>query len=336
MAVEDRLKDAVLEMGADFVGIAPRSRFAAAPQFSDPSRLLPKYCSVVAFGIAMDRGILEAWFSKYSRRPMVLQTKLGTDEVNRIAFKTSRWLERQGYKSTFVAQNFSYNAFRGRPDFSHKHAAVAAGLGRLGLSSLFVHPKYGAAVYMSSVLTEAPLEPDPMLEEDSCHHCNLCVEICPTRAIHEEKEKTFVMEGQDYTHRWIDKMACGWGCGGLSGHRYQIGKKTVGTWAYNDLEMPQDRWEFTPKFMEADRKLRHPAEIAESEITNGTEYCGNCSKLCVGSKKDNAAMFKLHVDSGVADIPTDPGVLYYLRQANLRLQPYAIPVEEIEALMHSK
>ena len=52
MTVEDRLKDAVLEMGADFVGIAPRSRFAAAPQFSDPSRLLPKYCSVVAFGIA--------------------------------------------------------------------------------------------------------------------------------------------------------------------------------------------------------------------------------------------------------------------------------------------
>jgi len=332
MSLEDSLKDAVLEIGADFVGIAPRSRFAAAPPFSDPARLLPKYRSVVAFGIAMDQGTLEAWFSKSNRRPMVLQNRLATDEIDRISFKTSRWLERQGYKSTFVAENGYYNGFRGRPDFSHRHAAVAAGLGRLGLSSLLVHPKYGAAVYPSSVITEAPLEADPMLEEDPCHHCNLCIEICPTKAIDREREVSFHIEGQEYTHRWVDKVACGWGCAGLSGHRYQIGKKTVGTWAYNDLEMPQDRREFTPRFLEADRKLRHPAELAEIEITSGTQFCGNCTKVCVGSKKENAAMFKLHVDSGIVDIPRDPALMYYLRQANARLQPYAIPVEEVEAL----
>jgi hypothetical protein len=79
-------------------------------------------------------------------------------------------------------------------------------------------------------------------------------------------------------------------------------------------------------------QLRHPAELAEIEITSGTQFCGNCTKVCVGSKKENAAMFKLHVDSGVVDIPQDPALMYYLRQANARLQPYAIPVEEVEAL----
>jgi len=51
-----------------------------------------------------------------------------------------------------------------------------------------------------------------------------------------------------------------------------------------------------------------------------------------GSKKENTAMFKLHLDSGIVDIPKDPSLMYNLRQANLRLEPYAIAVEEIEAI----
>jgi epoxyqueuosine reductase QueG len=327
MSLEENVKEKVFSLGAEFVGIAPRSRFEFAPEYARPDRLLPKFRSVVAYGIAMDRGALEAYFSKASRRPIQLHMQLATDELNNISLHLARWLERQGNKSLYIAQNGYYHLYRGRPDFSHRHAAVAAGLGRLGLSSNFVHTQFAGAVHLASVITEAELDPDPMVtdEDNPCHQCKTCINICPVQAISQERTKTFFMEGQEYTHQWLNRIKCGWGCGGFAGHQYQIGKRTVGTWAYNDLPMPSNPDELRAKFIEANHFLRHPMELAEMQITNGTQYCGYCHKVCVGSKKDNAAMLKLHLNSGPVQIPDDPTMLLHLEDANTRLEKYRIP-----------
>jgi ferredoxin len=337
MSLEEKVRSRVLDLDADFVGIAPRSRFDGAPEHSDPQKVLPNFHSVIAFGIAMNRGALEAWFNKSNRRPLVLQNRLATEELDRISLHLSRWLERHGFKSVFVSQNLCFNTFRGRPDFSHKHAAMAAGLGRLGLSSNFVHTKFGAAVHLASVITEADLAPDPMIDDDHapCHRCKICLEICPVQAISREREKSFIMEGQEYFHQWVDKLRCGWGCAGLSGHQYQIGNRAAGTWSYNNLPVPPDRREFGTKFIEADHFLRHPMELAEVLITEGTEYCGNCNKVCVGSKRDNAALLRLHVNSGIVKIPADLTLVLHLESANAKLEKYRIPAEEVAALLKS-
>ena len=337
MSLEEKVKEKVLDLGVDFVGIAPRHRFENAPAFSDPRKLLPNFHSVVAFGVAMSRGALEAWFSKANRRPLVLQDQLAIEEVERISLHLSGWLERQGFKSVFIGKIGYYNTFRGRPDFSHKHAAVAAGLGRLGQSSLFVHTKFGASVHLASVITEAELVPDPLVsdEDDPCHRCKFCIEVCPAQAISRERTKSFFMEGREFSHQWVNKLRCAWGCAGLSGHQYQIGNRTVGTWAYNELPIPQELSDYSTRYIEADRFLRHPMEVAEMVITKGTEYCGNCHKICVGSKKDNAALFKLHLNSGVLEIPAERSMLHQIESANAKLDKYHVPVEEVEALVRS-
>ena len=335
MSFEEELKERVLDLGADFVGIASQSRFDRAPDFSDPKTLLPGFRSVVAFGIAMNRGSLEAWFSKRSRRPQVLSDQLATEELDRISLQLSRWLERKGHKTVFVSQNGYYNLITGRPDFSHKHAAVAAGLGRLGLSSNFVHTRHGAAVHISSVLTEAELRPDPLIgdEDNPCHRCKTCLEICPEQAMSRDQEVSFVMEGQEFFHQRLDGLRCAWGCAGLSGHHYKIGKRTVGTWAYNDLPRPTGLVEFFGKLLEADRFLRHPKELAEMVLTNGTEYCGNCAKICVGSKEETTALFKMYLNSGPVKIPDDPSLVLNLITENQKLEKYRIPEEEIKGLI---
>ncbi|MBL7176342.1 MAG: epoxyqueuosine reductase [Desulfobacteraceae bacterium] len=337
MSLEENIKERVMDLGADFVGIASHSRFEGAPEFSNPQTLLPNFRSVIAFGIVMNHGALEAWFSKRSRRPMVLQDGLATQEIDRISLHLSRWLERQGYKTVFVSQNGYYNVMRGRPDFSHKHAAVAAGLGRLGLSSNFVNTRFGAAVHISSVITETELSPDPVIteEDNPCHGCKTCLQICPEQAMNREVQTSFIMEGKEHFHQKLDGLRCAWGCAGLSGHQYQIGNRTTGTWSYNDLPRPTDRREFYSKFLEADRVLRHPKELAETIITNGTEYCGNCHKVCVGSKEETAALLKLHLESGVVDIPEDRSLILNLTTANSRLEKYHIPTEEIKALLRA-
>ena len=224
---------------------------------------------------------------------------------------------------------------RGRPDFSHKHAAVAAGLGRLGLSSNFVQARYGAAVHLTSVLTEAELRPDPLLndEDNPCRSCKTCLEICPEQAMSRDVQASFVIEDKEYFHQRLDGLRCAWGCAGLSGHHYKIGKRTVGTWSYNDIERPTGPLEFFGKFQQADRSLRHPKELAEMILTDGTQYCGNCLKICVGSKADVTALFKMHLNSGVVEIPDDPSLVLNLVGANSRLEKYQIPQEEIEALI---
>lgn len=335
MSLDDNVKEEVLSLGADFVGIAPRSRFEFAPEHARPDRLLPNFRSVVAYGIAMDRGALEAYFRKASRRPIHLHMQLATDELDHISLRLSRWLERQGHKSLFIAQNGNYHVYRGRPDFSHRHAAVAAGLGRLGLSSNFVHTQFRGAVHLASVITEAELAPDPMVsdEDNPCHQCKTCINICPVQAISQERTKSFFMEGREYSHQWLNRIRCGWGCGGYAGHQYQVGKHTVGSWAYNDLPIPSEPDELRAKIIEADRFLRHPMELAEKIITNGTQYCGYCHKVCVGTKKDNAALLKLHIDSGLVEIPEDPTMLLHLESANTNLEKYHIPAEGVEAFV---
>jgi epoxyqueuosine reductase QueG len=335
MTFEDEVKDCVLDLGADFVGIASRSRFEGAPDFADPKALLPDFRSAIAFGIAMNRGALEAWFSKRTRRPQVLSDRLATEELDRISLHLSRWLERRGHKSLFVSQNGYYNFMRGRPDLSHKHTAVAAGLGRLGLSSNFVHTRYGAAVHISSILTEAELRPDPLVSDKDhpCDRCKTCLEICPEEAMSRDEQASFVMEGKEYFHQKVDGLRCAWGCAGLSGHHYKIGTRTTGTWSYNDIERPTNLVEFFGKFLEADRSLRHPKELAEIILTNGTEYCGNCAKICVGTKEESTALLKVHLNSGVVKIPDDPTLVLNLAAANSQLEKYRIPEEEIQALV---
>jgi epoxyqueuosine reductase QueG len=66
---------------------------------------------------------------------------------------------------------------------SYKHAAEAAGLGRIGMSSVLITPEYGPRVRLALCLTEAALEPSPLIEEQICRYCNICVGKCPANAL---------------------------------------------------------------------------------------------------------------------------------------------------------
>jgi hypothetical protein len=148
-----------------------------------------------------------------------------------------------------------------------------------------------------------------------------------------EVQTSFVIEGKEHFHQRLDGLRCAWGCAGLSGHHYKIGSRTAGTWSYNDIPRPTGLLEFFGKFLEADRFLRHPKELAEMVLTDGTEYCGNCLKVCVGSKEETTALFKLHLNSGVAEIPDYPSLVLNLVAANSKLEKYRVPEEEINALV---
>ncbi len=65
----------------------------------------------------------------------------------------------------------------------HKTVATRAGLGWIGQNCLLVTREFGAAVRLSSLLTNAPLDCDASISESQCGSCSLCVEACPASAL---------------------------------------------------------------------------------------------------------------------------------------------------------
>lgn len=61
--------------------------------------------------------------------------------------------------------------------------AQQAGLGYIGKNTMLITPKFGSWVFLSEVLTSLELDPTPSTDPETCGHCRLCLDICPTGAL---------------------------------------------------------------------------------------------------------------------------------------------------------
>ena len=197
------VKEFTLNQGVSVVGISVPERFEGAPKGHHPLDWVPRAKSIVTFGMAMLELICE-WENMMKESEMVpaehrneiLQNyvyrasayDVVNDQLTFIGLKLANFLEAQGHRSFYLPATWghAYEAQSskvpgGRGLFSQRHAAVRAGLGEFGLNNVVVNPKHGPRIRWNSVITEAPLAPDPMLTEKSClgDSCRLCVDQCP-------------------------------------------------------------------------------------------------------------------------------------------------------------
>ena len=122
-------------------------------------------------------------------------------DLQSISMHTSILLEDYGYRSVYLPTTYGMTLSwpgnyiwdfpkmksAGGP-FSHRHAAVAAGLGQIGRNNLFMTEKHGPRVRLVSIITEAELNPDPQLTKAIClgEKCNICAKSCPSKAFSTE------------------------------------------------------------------------------------------------------------------------------------------------------
>ncbi|MEE8470448.1 MAG: hypothetical protein V3S51_03880 [Dehalococcoidia bacterium] len=96
-------------------------------------------------------------------------------QLDLLACKVALFIESGGGRAIPVPSDEPYLYWEsaklyGRGDLSHKHAAQAAGLGRLGKNSLLITPQFGNRVHLVSVVTDVDLAPDLLLDWDPCPH----------------------------------------------------------------------------------------------------------------------------------------------------------------------
>ena len=200
------LRETIIETakahGADLVGFAPASRFAA----DDPVfRIFPDTRTVIGLGFRVLRGIyrgIEEGSTYYQYTTMAVEnmeeTILPMAQL-RVAMKLEQLgfmaLPQRRHQQIMAEENstnpeVAYDAiWRGcgaEVQMDFLNAAVACGLGEKGLSGALLTDDFGPMVRYCFVLTDAELEPTPLPQAHLCDSCGECVRACPGHAISED------------------------------------------------------------------------------------------------------------------------------------------------------
>ncbi len=173
------LKRFAIAEGADQVGIARAESFSGAPKGHRPDDLLRGAKSVIVMAVALPAAAFESAPSReYSMSYMIANR-----ELNTIAFRIAKYLQEKGYRALHVPASPPYDLESMMGDLSHRHAGYLAGIGVFGKNSLLLSPKYGARMRLVSVVTEAVLKPNRVLDLDLCRECTSCIRGCPAKAL---------------------------------------------------------------------------------------------------------------------------------------------------------
>lgn len=206
--MNEELKRALLErcekMEIPLVGVASVDRWNSPPfepwmpREYYPQSIYPEARSVIVIGLPITLPVLETSPSIYYRELYTTVNAL----LDQYTYRLASFLTGKGYPSMFIPRD-GYGNIKVLLEspvaaFSHRHAALLAGLGNFGVSNMILTPGYGPRVRFGSVLSTADLPSDPILEKQLCTRCMRCVTMCPSNALGKD----------DYPNGLTDKRAC--------------------------------------------------------------------------------------------------------------------------------
>lgn len=215
------LKNLARTEGADLVGVASVDRFQEAPTMTHPNGILPDAKTVVVIGIKYPDAAIDRWGQPPAESMFFyqnVQSFMSSTVMPLIQFRIYRFLEKAGYLALPVAPSgfFRYRDYKDIKggfiaDFSHRHAAVAAGLGEFGEQGLLLSPQFGVRQRLCSIITNAPLEADPLYGGNPfCDQCQACINVCPVGAFHKTEQHSVHIGDKACTYAKVDKWRCAW------------------------------------------------------------------------------------------------------------------------------
>ena len=181
----DNIKELVFQLGADLCGIAPIERFKMAPSGFHPKDIYSDCKSVIVFASFFPVSTLQAT----TNSPYTMVRNVMVNHTDQISFRLAKDLESKGFPSIPIPSAEPYDYWdedntHGRGILSLKHAAVLAGLGKIGRNTLLINKDYGNMIWLGAVLTSLALDGDPIVPYQACvPDCSLCINKCPQNAL---------------------------------------------------------------------------------------------------------------------------------------------------------
>ncbi len=189
MDLTEDLRDYARLLELDFIGFCSAESFDEAPEDRRPRVYLEDVRSIISIGYKLNYAPIQNLPA--SRSAYMLEHDYANRHLDETSQKIARFLEERGFDAIgFDSGAGFYHEARKTPerfagDFSHKHAAVACGLGKFGLNNLVLSPRWGPRIRLATVITNAKLGYDRPLEKNTCltPECEECVKICPVHAL---------------------------------------------------------------------------------------------------------------------------------------------------------
>jgi epoxyqueuosine reductase len=326
-SIEARLKSIAVSHGASLVGITTIGALADGPPSADPRYLLPSTNSVISFALSLDRNIVQDFISKKSWRPHCENRKAIAQTLYTIGDRLVEQIRLEGFEAVNVELNNDYRSEKDaaditemtefHPDFSHRYAALAAGIGRLGWSGNLLTKEYGALVELGSVLTSATLISDTPIpdEKHPCDRCKMCSLVCPVGMVQPKASTQVTVAGVTETISRKRPNTCCWiGCTGYEG---LASSGTWSNWSPYRLgrSLPKDKEELDllcihlqkadPQMQSADNSFSDYRQVVFDPDWFYYTVCGFCRSVCVPSRDERLANRKLIISSGTAALKLD-------------------------------
>lgn len=284
MDLKQEIRELALSNKLDYVRVSSAASLKEEPQWIRPDDFLPGARSVVSLGIKLGLGVELANKMAHRGGPRhaiysYLWHGFGLPSllfIDRTALQIMRLIERAGYFAVPVMSASTLDVRSSIMEFSNIHAAVAGGLGELGWSGLALTPEVGPRARFGTIITNAPLEPDPvyrgpkLCDVEKCKQLGngvpICAKVCPTQAIGQEVEDVKIGD-RSFKVAKFDRFRCAWGSMGLN-------KKALGL---KDIPMPE-KVGYEELF--AALKEREPVQAMELLVISRGDYCGQCTMEC--------------------------------------------------------
>jgi len=317
-SLKEEIVSIAQETGVDKVGFTSRERLEDAPPSGDLGYILPSARSAISLVAALDKAAIRAFLGKEDQMTHDNEHKVSYMKLREAGEAIERLLGDRGYEASFPYPNFEYRQGQPlmtmAPPLSHRYVAVASGIGWLGWSGNVITPEYGAPISLASVVTSAELEPDPLVEEDFCQNCRLCVATCPGHFMSMKDETRVSLAGRTYAHnKKASNLRCLVSCSGQNGMRAPDAKWS--TWSYKvlDLPGPGDDEAFERRVLDCSKDPNNQLlgalfDVEKLELRDWEQFdlilgtvpvtCGNCMLVCWPDMQDRQESYRLLTTSG--------------------------------------
>jgi len=197
------LKQMALDAGADDSGLIDLSRDSMTPYKQDLLDVMPDAKSAMVLAIRLNQTPLRS-----------LAHSIADNEFQQV-LKDIKKIERQlviqfkqaGIKACGMPVGFPMEMVRWPEKVwltCEKVFGIEAGLGKMGYNRLLLHPKFGAAVVLGTILLSGDCDQyNRPLDYNPCIQCGLCLKVCPTGAVKKTDDFDFTA---CYSHNYRERL----------------------------------------------------------------------------------------------------------------------------------
>lgn len=220
MELKKMIKDYADANGIDLLGFASKDRFDGVKPEYNPFSIFPEGKTVIMIGKRICRGSLRGIEegSNFGDYGMFGSSWLEDEFLAIACYDITRVIENEGWEACPVFPNPIEVAPQGvavapdkpapnvHPDFTY--AAVASGLAEISFNDIVFTKEFGSRQRFHMVITDADIEPNPILEQSVCDECGKCAEVCPFGAISADEYEIIEICGKSMKVAKINYSLC--------------------------------------------------------------------------------------------------------------------------------